>query len=110
MAAGTAAIKDDQVPAIQVDYKVRKHWRQVREVVVDGGVGVNIMSEQTCRSLGITDVKEAPFRVRMVDQCIVQPLGLVENIPVKAGGMKFSVSFLILDVVILTTCYLADLG
>lgn len=65
---------------------------------MDGGAGVNIMSEQTRRSLGITEVKEAPFRVRMADQRIVQPLGLVEDIPVKAGGMKFSTSFLILDV------------
>lgn len=98
MSAGTTAIKDDQVPAIQVDCKVRKHWKPVLEVVVDGGAGVNIMSEQTRRSLGITEVKETPFRVRMADQRIVQSLGLVGNIPVKAGGMKFSASFLILDV------------
>ena len=43
-------------------------------------------------------MKEAPFRVRMADQRVVQPLGLVENIQVKAGGAKFLVSFLVLDV------------
>ena len=56
------------------------------------------MAEHTRRNLGITDMKEAPFRVRMADQRIVQPLGLVENIQVRAGGAKFSVSFLVLDV------------
>lgn len=34
----------------------------------------------------------------MADQRVVQPLGIVENIQVKTGGAKFSVSFLVLDV------------
>ena len=98
MTATTATIKDDQVPTIQVECKVRKHWKHVNGVVVDGGAGVNIMDEHTQRALGITEMKEAPFRVRMADQRVVQPLGLVENIQVKTGGAKFSVSFLVLDV------------
>ena len=98
MSATTATIKDDQVPTIQVDCKVRKHWKPVHSVVIDGGAGVNIMAEHTRRYLGITDMKEAPFRVRMADQRVVQPLGLIENIQVKAGGAKLSVSFLVLDV------------
>ena len=98
MSATTATIKDDQVPTIQVECKVRKHWKPVQGVVVDGGAGVNIMDEHTRRALGITEMKEAPFRVQMADQRVVQPLGLVENIQVKTGGAKFSVSFLVLHV------------
>ena len=56
------------------------------------------MAEHTRKQLGITNMKEAPFRVRMADQRIVQPLGLVESIQVKAGGAKFLESFLVLDV------------
>ena len=37
MSATTATIKDDQVPTIQVDCKVRKHWKPVHSVVIDGG-------------------------------------------------------------------------
>lgn len=98
MSASTRVIKDDQVLIIQVDCKVWKHWKPVHNVVIDGGAGVNIMAEHTRSNLGITDMKEAPFRVRMADQRIVQLLGLVENIQVRAGGAKFSVSFLVLDV------------
>ena len=61
MSATTATIKDDQVPTIQVECKVRKHWKPVHGVVVDGGAGVNIMDEHTRRALGITEMKEAPF-------------------------------------------------
>ena len=99
MSANIAVIKDDQVPAIQVDCKVRKHWKHVHGVVIfDGGARVNIMAEHTRRGLGIIEMKEAPFQVRMADQRVVQPLGMIENIQVKAGGAKFSVSFLVLDV------------
>ena len=98
MSASTLVIKDDKVPIIQVDCKVRKHWKHVHNVVINGGSGVNIMAEHTSRNLGITGMKEAPFRVRMADQRVVQPLGLVENIQVKEGGAKFLVNFLVLDV------------
>lgn len=86
------------MPVIQIDCKVRKHWKTVLDVVIDGGAGVNIMSDHTRRALGIHEVREAPFRVRMADQRIVQPLGMVEDISVRAEGLKFFVSFLILDV------------
>lgn len=71
MSAGTAPLKDDQVPVIQLDYKVHKHRKPVSEAVVDGGAGVNIMFEKTRRSLGINEVKEAPFSVRMANQRII---------------------------------------
>ena len=62
MSANTMqVIKDDQVPAIQVDCKVKKHWKPIHGVVIDGGAGVNIMAEHTRRSLGIIEMKEAPF-------------------------------------------------
>ena len=56
-------IKYDQVLVIQVDCKARKHWKTFIGVVVDGGVGVHVMSKHTRKVLGITTVKPAPFRV-----------------------------------------------
>ncbi|MCO5569029.1 hypothetical protein L7F22_022735 [Adiantum nelumboides] len=38
-------IRDDHVPAIQVECKVRKHWKVVDEATLDGGARVNIMLE-----------------------------------------------------------------
>ena len=52
MSALTLVIKDDQVPIIQVDCKVRKHWKPVHNVVIDGGAGVNIMAEHTRETWG----------------------------------------------------------
>ena len=97
MSTTTLVVKNNQVPVIQVECKVKKHWKLVTNVVIDGGAGVNIMFEYTRRNLGITNMKEAPFKVQMADHRVVQPLGLVENIQVKFGGAKLSVSFLVLD-------------
>ena len=34
----------------------------------------------------------------MADQAITEPLGMVENIPIRTAGVKFEASFLILEV------------
>ena len=57
------SIKDNHVPATQVNYKAKQHWKTITSMVVDGGAGVNVMSEHTKKVLGITPVKSAPFRV-----------------------------------------------
>ena len=57
-------IRDYQVPKIRVDYKARKHWRTLIGVVVDGGAGVNVMSEHTKKVLGITIVKLTPLECK----------------------------------------------
>lgn len=70
-------IKDGRVPVIDFEYKVIKNWKNISRVFIDGDPGVNIMSEFPRRQL---DVKKYPFRVRMVDQRVVQPLGLIEGV------------------------------
>ncbi|MCO5580009.1 hypothetical protein L7F22_033875 [Adiantum nelumboides] len=98
MKVDTPQIKDDEVPVIQLDYKNRKQWEPLTSVVLDGGAGVNIIGEHMKEKMGITNIKPAPFRIRMADQRIVQPSGLLENLHIKVRSKKFKTSFLILDV------------
>ena len=91
-------LRDDQVLAIRVDSKTRKHLKTISGVVVDGGTRVNVMSKHTRKSLRITRMKSAPFRVRMPDQQAMHPLGLVEYVEMIIEGTRFEDSFLILDV------------
>ncbi|MCO5576859.1 hypothetical protein L7F22_030679 [Adiantum nelumboides] len=91
-------IKDDEVPVIQVDYKNRKQWELLLGVILDGGAGVIIIGKHMKEKMGITNFKPAPFRVRMPDQRMVQPSGLLENLHIKVGSEKFKTNFLILDV------------
>ncbi|MCO5597128.1 hypothetical protein L7F22_051203 [Adiantum nelumboides] len=91
-------IKDDEVPVIQVDYKNKKQLEPMSGVILDGGAGVSIIGEHMKEKMGITNYKPAPFRVRMANQCIVQPSGLLENLHIKVVSESFKTSFLILDV------------
>lgn len=92
-----SGIRDDQAPIIAVECKIRKHWKPVERVTLDGGAGVNVMSERVRRLLDL-QVKAAPFKLRMADQTVSEPLGMVTQVPIRVGGVKFEASFLILDV------------
>ncbi|MCO5605015.1 hypothetical protein L7F22_059191 [Adiantum nelumboides] len=82
-------IKYDEVLVVQVHYKNKKQWEPLSMVILDGGAGVNINGEHMKEKMGITNFKSAPFRVRMADQRIVQPSGLLENLHIKVGFEKF---------------------
>ena len=69
----------------------------MEKVTLDGGAGVNVMSERIRKLLDLK-IKMAPFKLRMADQTISEPLGMVDKVPIRVGGVKFETSFLILDV------------
>ena len=64
-----ASIRDDRAPVINVDCKIRKHWKPVEKATLDGGAGVNVMSERVRKRLGLQS-KPAPFKLRMANQTI----------------------------------------
>ena len=92
-----ASIRDDRAPVISVDCKIRKHWKPVEKATLDGGAGVNVMSEKVRKQLELQS-KPAPFKLKMANQTITDPLGMVENVPIRIAGVKFEASFLILEV------------
>ena len=40
-------IRDDQALVVLVECKIRKHWKAIDKATLDGGAGVNIMSERS---------------------------------------------------------------
>ena len=90
-------IRDDQAPVVLVECKIRKHWKAIDKATLDGGAGVNIMSERIKKQLDVK-CKSAPFRLQMADQMVSGPVGMVENVPIRVAGVKSETSFLILEV------------
>ena len=90
-------IRDDQAPIVLVECKNRKHWKAIDKATLDGGAGVNIMSKRVRKQLDLK-YKPAPFKLRMADQTVSHPVGIVENVPIRVAGIKFETSFLILEV------------
>ena len=75
--ATTAAIAvDKQMPVIQL--QIGRNL--VDNVLLDGGSGVNIMSEDLRRRLDLPKSNPAPYNLRMADSSVVQPMGLFRDL------------------------------
>ena len=90
-------IRDDQAPVVALECKIRKHWKNLSKVTLDRGAGVNVMSEKVRKLLELTCVP-APFQLRMADQTLAEPHGMVTDVPIRIAGIKFQATFLVLDV------------
>ena len=64
--------------------------------IIDGGSGVNVISLQTCDTLGIQDWEPCPFWLRMADTSSVRPTGLIRELEVTIGGHTFRISAVVL--------------
>ena len=76
----TATINDHDIPS----------------VVIDGGSGVNVISEDTCLDLGLKHWQSWLFHLRMTDTSGVRPLGLITKLLVWIGGDFFEISAVVL--------------
>ena len=91
-AVAAVPVIDVRIPEITVEYK----GVSIDQVLIDGGAGVNITTEATCRRMGWLDWEPAPFLVRMADQRRVRPLGLLKGVVIDVAGIQFVMSFVVL--------------
>ena len=66
-------VMDTQNPDVKLIIK----GREVSGCKIDGGSGVNVLSETTCRSLDLTQWGPCPFWLHMADTHSIQPLDLI---------------------------------
>ena len=83
---------DSQNPSVQLLIL----GQQISGCIIDGGSGVNVISEDTCSKLGITEWEPCPFWLRMADTRSIRPIGLIRNLEFTLGGHAFTVSAVIL--------------
>ncbi|MCO5581496.1 hypothetical protein L7F22_035381 [Adiantum nelumboides] len=86
------AVYDEHVPVVAAEIG-NLH---IANVLIDGGSGVNVLSESLCAQLGITTLSDAPFAVKMADQRRVQPLGLVRHLDIRIAQLPFAVAAVVL--------------
>ena len=84
---------DTQNPTVKL--LVKGH--EVNAYIIDGGSGVNVISETTCHSLGITQWEPCPFWLRMADTSSVTPTELIRDLVVTIGGHAFRISAVVLQ-------------
>lgn len=84
---------NEEMPMITVVIKNRR----VPNILIDGGLGVNIMTNALRKKLGPTNIEAAPFIINMADQWKVVPVGFIGNLKIGVGGMKKMTTFTVID-------------
>jgi hypothetical protein len=61
----------------------------VKNVLLDGGYGVNIMMEELCNLLRLPNPKPTPNTLWMVDQTIGKPIKLIKDLKIQIHGILY---------------------
>ncbi len=64
-------------------------------MLLDGGYGVNIITKQLKLRLGLLKLKPTPYNLRMVDQTITKPTGLIKDWNVYVHNIPYKTMFII---------------
>jgi hypothetical protein len=91
----TAKAFDEEMPMISIIVKNR----QVPNALINGGSGVNIITDTLRKKLGLKKIEAAPFTIKMADQRKVMPKGIIRNVRLDVGGIVIRTTLTIIDMV-----------
>ena len=69
----------------------------VRQVVLDFGSQVNIMTRDTWEQMGQPRLYESGIYLKLVDQGLIEPIGVWKNVDITIKGISTKVGFEIID-------------
>ena len=71
---------------------------RLKNVLLDGGSGANVMSEELYKKLGGVKLQPSPFNLKMADQSKVHPLGIIQDLPITLSGLKYCINVVVIRV------------
>jgi hypothetical protein len=69
----------------------------IEDVMLDGGTNVNIITWNFRTKLGLPKPRPDPCHLRMVDQSITRPLGIIKNLKIHIHGIPYVATFNVLQ-------------
>ncbi len=66
-------------------------------MLLDGGSKINIVTEQLRLKLGLPKLKPAPYNLKMVDQTITKPVGLIKDLNIYVHNILNITMFIVLQ-------------
>jgi hypothetical protein len=92
---------DNHITIIQV--QIGKNT--IEDVFLDGGFGVNIITEQLRLRLGLPKPKHAPYNLKMVDQTTIKLVGLIKDMKIHVHGIPYITTFTVLQNSVVDSSY-----
>jgi hypothetical protein len=65
--------------------------------LLDGGACVNIITENLRKKLGLPKPKLATYHLKMVDQSMIKPLGIINFLKIHTHSISYVATFIILQ-------------
>ncbi len=86
---------DHQMVVIEV--QVKRNF--IEDVVLSGGFGVNIIMGKLRELLGLPKPKSkpTPYNLRIANETIVKPLGLIKDLKFFVHGILYTITFIVMQ-------------
>jgi hypothetical protein len=68
----------------------------VEDVLIDGGASVNIIIKNLRTKLSSPKPRLAPYHLKMANQSMTKPLGIIRNLKIHILGIPYIATFIIL--------------
>jgi len=68
----------------------------IEDVLLDGGFGINIITEKLRVQLGLSKPKLAPYNLLMANQTITKPLGFIKDLKILIHGIPYAINFIVI--------------
>ncbi len=82
----------------------------IKDILLDGDSRVNIITKKLKVQLGLSKPKPAPYNLRMANQTIAKPLGLIKDFKILVHGIPYIVTFTMIQSSVLESSYSMLLG
>jgi hypothetical protein len=78
--------------------------------LLDGGASVNIITKNFIIKLGLPKPRLAPYHLRMANQSMTKPLGIIRNLKIHIHGIPYIATFIVLKNSVIDSSYSMLLG
>ncbi len=82
----------------------------IKDVLLDGGSGINIITKQLRLKLGLLKLKLAPYNLRIADETTTRPMGLIKDLMIYVHGIPYIITFTVLQNSVVNSSYSMVLG
>jgi hypothetical protein len=77
----------------------------VEDVLINGGANMTIITENFKTKLSLPIPSPIPYHLRMVDQSMTKPLGIIKKIKIHIHGIPYITTFIVLKTIVVDFNY-----
>ena len=70
---------------------------QIPNILVDLGATINVMTIETIRKLGLTNLRPTPTILELADRSTIKPEGILDDLVISVDSWEYPADFLVLQ-------------